>query len=416
MKTTVRRFIAALALVALLGGCVLSTLQNDLDNLDESVHRFAGTISTEVLQFHSTLVVALKDRDGEQISGFRMMSGPGVFEIHAEREPTYFFAFGDLNQDLRFQADEPYGWAAGAQALYPTSDATVDIDIVVGAFDQPPYPRGLIEVPLEKHLNNYIRTHIGTVSSLDDPLFSARQGKKGLWEPFAFMEDGGTGIHFLEPYDSDKAPVLFVHGINGSPRDFTDIIANLDRSRFQPWILSYPSGLRLSWLAGGVYQFIEVLHRQYKFEELHVIAHSMGGLVSRGSLNLCVQIGGCDYLSSYTTLSTPWNGVASAESGVKWSPAVVPVWRDLVPDSDYVSTLFDTPLPDGLPHNLLFGFRQESFLSTQSSDGVIGLHSQLRHAAQEQARSVRGFDEGHVSILKSELVIDSVNRVLRSAQ
>jgi len=339
------------------------------------------------------------------------MSGPGVFEIRAAKTPLYFFAFADMNKDLRLQADEPYGWAAQAKAVPPTDNATAGIDILIGSDDQPSIPAQLLGEPLENHLNNYASTHIGTISSLDDPLFSNMQGRKGLWQPFAFWEDGGTGLHFLQPFDPEKIPVLFVHGMNGSPQDFRSMIEQLDQSRYQAWIVSYPSGMRLSWLARGLFQFLEVLHRQYDFEELHLVAHSMGGLVSRGSLNLCVQTRSCQYLRSYTTLSTPWNGVASAQSGVKYAPSVVPVWHDLGPDSEYIATLFDTPLPSDVPHHLLFGFRQDG-ISSQSSDGVIELSSQLRDAAQQQAQIVRGFDEGHISILHSDEVINSVEALL----
>jgi hypothetical protein len=405
------RLLLYIPLGLFVSACVFSQLDDDLAKLEDVTHLFTGTVGTDVLQFHSTVVVALEDRDAESIKSFRMMAGAGVFEIRAAKTPLYFFAFADLNKDLRFQADEPYGWAAQAQAISPTGDATTDIDILISTADQPPIPEGLLEEPLEFHLNNYANTHIGTVSSLEDPLFSNMQGRKGLWQPFAFWEDGGTGLHFLQPFDPKKTPVLFVHGINGSPQDFRSIIDALDPSRYQAWVVSYPSGLRLSWLARGLFQFLEVLHRQYEFKELHLVAHSMGGLVSRGSLNLCVQTGRCQYLRSYTTLSTPWNGVASAESGVKYAPSIVPVWRDLGPDSDYVRTLFDTPLPSGVTHHLLFGFRQDGY-SSQSSDGVIELSSQLRAAAQEQAMTLRGFDEGHVSILRSEQVINSVNALL----
>jgi len=397
----------------LLCGCAFQKLGSDLRKLDDVAHLFTGTVSSDVLEFHSTLVVALADPDAERITSFRMMSGHGVFEIRSSRTPTYFFAFADLNKDLRFQPGEPYGWAAGGNALTPVKDATRNVDILISDTVKMPYPQLLVDVSLEKHLNNYVRTHAGTVSSLDNPLFSNRQGKKGLWQPFAFMEDGGTGIHFLETYDPSRTPVLFVHGINGAPSDFAAMIEDLDRSRFQPWILSYPSGLRLSWLSRGVFQFLEVLHRQYGFDEMHIVAHSMGGLVSRGALNLCVQNRTCDYLQTYVTLSVPWNGVASAARGVRWSPSVVPVWNDLAPDSQYVTTLFDTELPDDLPHFLVFGFRQSSFLKTGSSDGVIRLSSQLRDVAQEQATTIRGYNEGHVSILNSDVVIDGVNAILR---
>ena len=134
--------------------------------------------------------------------------------------------------------------------------------------------------------------------------------------------------------------------------------------------------------------------------------------MSRHSINLCVQNNSCKYLRSYTTISTPWNGVASAAGGVEWAPTVVPVWRDLDPSSEFVTALFETPLPDGLPHHLLFGFRQDSIFGAESSDGVISLSSQLRIAAQDQAKMVRGYDEGHVSILSNENVIGTIVKIL----
>lgn len=122
--------------------------------------------------------------------------------------------------------------------------------------------------------------------------------------------------------------------------------------------------------AGGMYQFLEVLHQQHDFDELHIVAHSMGGLVLRGSINLCAQNRRCDYLSSYATISTPWNGVESAKNSVKWAPTAVPVWHNLDPGSEYITTLFDTGLPDGLTFHLLFGYQHDSmFDAIDSSSG-----------------------------------------------
>ena len=402
------RLAGLLALVPLIAGCAFSKLDDDLDRLDTETNLFAGVGSSDLLELHSTVVVSLADPGAENIVSFRMLSGEGTYEIRQTRAPAWFFAFADLNKDLRFQADEPYGWAAAGNAVQPGDLFTRGVDIRIAEQPALAYPRGLVGEPLENHLNNYARVHIGSVSSLDDPLFSAQQGKKGLWQPFAFWEDGGTGLHFMQPFDRKRTPVLFVHGINGSPQDFSRMISRLDTSRYQAWFVSYPSGLRLSWLARGVFQFMEALHRRYGFAEMHVVAHSMGGLVSRGALNLCRENNTCRYVRSFTSISTPWDGVESAESGVKWAPTAIPVWNDLYPESEYLATLFDTPLPNGVPHYLLFGFRQDSFLSSGSSDGVIQLRSQLRDAAQDQATSLRGYDRGHVGILRDEAVIANV--------
>lgn len=408
------RFIVTLVSASMLVGCAFSKLEKDLEKIESVTHIFAGELTTDLDPTDPFVVIAMRDSDGEQIAAFRVMAGPEPFEIRSDPTPTFFFGFDDLNKDLRFQASEPHGWAAGGRALDPSKENTGNIIVSVTADpnDQPAYPKKLVGEPLEDHFRDDLRFNVGTVSSLDNPLFSEDQASKGLWQPFQFLEDGGTGIHFLEPYDPEKVPVLFVHGILDSPLRFAPLIEHLDQSRYQPWVYSYPSGIRLSFLAGGMYQFLEMLHRIYAFDELHVVAHSMGGLVSRGGINRCTRSNSCKYLRTYTTISTPWNGVASAASGVKWAPTVVPVWLDLDPTSEYVTTLFDTPLPDGLPHQLLFGFRQDSFFGSESSDGTITLSSQLRMAAQEQAQVLRGFDEGHVSILSNESVAAMVNQFL----
>jgi hypothetical protein len=90
------------------------------------------------------------------------------------------------------------------------------------------------------------------------------------------------------------------------------------------------------------------------------------------------------------------------------------VWRDLDPSSEYVTTLFDTPLPEQVPYHLLFGYRQDGIFGSESSDGVIKLTSQLRQDAQDQARIVHGYDEDHVSILSNEAAIRQVFEILNN--
>lgn len=411
------RVLSLFAVISISAGCSFSKLEKDLEILDTTAQAVSGTVSNDDPETNAVVVVAFQDPDGSRIGGFDMLSGDGPFDLRLDPVPTYVFAFSDINKDLRFQRGEPYGWAANGLPLALDTDAAsrANIDISIVAVNQQPVPDQLVDEPLAQHLDNALSFSIGTVSSLDDPLFSEDQGAKGLWQPFAFMEDGGAGIHFLEAYDPARTPVLFVHGINGSPRNFTTLIERMDRSKYQAWVLSYPSGLELSWLAGGTAKFLEILHTRLDFNDLHVVAHSMGGLVSRGAVNLCAQDNACHYLRSYTTISTPWGGVQSAHSGVKWAPAVVPVWRDLDPASAYLTTLFDTPLRADLPYHLLFGFRQDSIFGSESSDGVIKLTSQLRHEAQDQAVLVHGYDEDHVSILSNEMVLKQVYDILARA-
>jgi len=411
-----RFFLVLLAGVAL-SSCTFSKLKEDLEQYDDKSHEFKGSLVLEQIEADALVLVALRDHDGNEIYTFRMMAGPGDFLVKGEKKPLYFFAFDDQNKDLVFQPGEPFARNTPAGPVDPNTGPTDNIRIEISgdSASASDYPRGLVGVEIiDWDAEMGMNFVIGDQTTLDNPLFSEEQAKKGLWQPYAFMVDGGAGIHFLEDYDADRIPVIFVHGINGTPRNFTTLIESLDRSRYQAWFYSFPSGLRLHDLAEGLFQFTETLERRHRFDEVHLIAHSMGGLVSRGAVNMCAKQKTCDYLRSYTTLSTPWNGVASAKSGVEWAPTVVPVWRDIDPDSEYVTTLFDTPLPDDLPYQLLFGFKRTSIFGSGSSDGVIELASQLRNVAQEQAFTVRGYDEGHVSILSSDLVIAKVYEILNA--
>ena len=95
-----------------------------------------------------------------------------------------------------------------------------------------------------------------------------------------------------------------------------------------------------------------------------------------------------------------------------WAPAIVPVWKDLDPDSEFVARLFDTPLPDGFPYHLLFGYRLDKLFPNESGDGTIALSSQLRAAAQREADFLRGYDQGHVSILDDDALAATLNELL----
>jgi hypothetical protein len=98
------------------------------------------------------------------------------------------------------------------------------------------------------------------------------------------------------------------------------------------------------------------------------------------------------------------------ELGVKTAPAVVRVWIDMAPGSDYLLSLYaDDP---GVPHYLMFAFRQSGVSLGEGSDGTVSLASQLRAAAQQGAMRVEGFNETHMSVLESAAVSERLNALL----
>ena len=398
------RLIALTFLSVVMTACTLSRLEDDLEAGATETYEIDGTVVLFKDTNQPVMVVATRNADGSDIYGWRVLTGSGEFNFVSPNEPLYFFAFIDANSDFVLQEDELFGFS---EAALPSELTGQTIRIAIPDKQTMPAPEALIEYPLLTRLgaNGNLSFQVGTVTTLDNPVFSLEQAKKGLWEPYSFLFDGVGGVYFLQPYDKGKTPVLFVHGIDGSPAQFRNIVDRLDREKYQAWVYYYPSGLSLVTISQGLREFIEILGRLYDVDDLHVVAHSMGGLAAKGAINYCVKDVDCAYIKSLQTISTPWAGVASAASGVKWSPTVVPVWRDIEPDSLFIQTLFEAPFPKDTAFNLIFGFKQDSFLAGSSGDGVIKLNSQLRPEAQEQAASIRGFDEGHVSILSNEEVI-----------
>jgi pimeloyl-ACP methyl ester carboxylesterase len=74
-------------------------------------------------------------------------------------------------------------------------------------------------------------------------VFSEEYGVKGYWEVIEFFKEVGCNVYFLEPYDPDKVPILFIHGASGSPRNWDYFFENVDRTRYQPWFYygSFPN-------------------------------------------------------------------------------------------------------------------------------------------------------------------------------
>lgn len=410
MRTIIRRLVVMVACL-LLGACGnFLDLRKELDEAEGYLGYLAGVVASPSCVDCPTILVVLGDVAGKTVYSYRIYERPGDFEMLTSGEGKYLFAFNDLNNDFEFQANEPCVssplpsvFAGGGRVehieLFLTLGGNCSSDFG-NLFEMRGATMGNIDVKL------------GKVVDLDDPRFSPRTATVGMWKPLSFMKEGHAGIFFLQPYVSEKIPVLFVHGINGSPREFMAMISRLDREKYQPWVFYYPSGLEIGALGNGMFGMLSELHHRHGFTQLHVIAHSMGGLVSRSYIAACAKTESCHYLRSFTSISSPFGGHEAAQSGIDFSPVVMPVWRSLAPGSPFLNELFKTPLPLDVPHYLLFGYRNASSAGKESGDGAVSLSSQLRSEAQQQASRQRGFDEDHKSILSADEVLDYIMDLL----
>jgi pimeloyl-ACP methyl ester carboxylesterase len=130
-----------------------------------------------------------------------------------------------------------------------------------------------------------------------------------------------------------------------------------------------------------------------------VVAHSMGGLVSRAFVLEHHQRVDSDSIRLFVSYSTPWEGMASARKGVEQSPVVIDSWRDVAEGSEFLQTIFfegeagkqPRHLPDSIAHHLIFGVK----------DQTISVPSAVRWQVVREARDRWPLAYGHVDILSS---------------
>jgi pimeloyl-ACP methyl ester carboxylesterase len=422
----------------ILTGCVFQDVRKQQAKA-EAVCLIGGTVTTEH-QNTSPILVGLARHKGGEIESLQNWALVDHFVLETAGRWLFYvppgtyglLAFEDSDADGIYQPGESF-LNIDAQRLLTcrSGDRKTDVALVIPTQGRPRLEQDINFMTFQARSTGDqfqaslgLATAYGEVVTLDDPRFREEQATNSLWRPYDFIFDVHPGVYFLEPYDAGKIPVLFVHGINGTPVNFRAIIEHLDRSKYQPWVYYYPSGARLALVADHLDQTMKQLQLQHGFTHYDVIAHSMGGLVSRGFL-LRNQTGQSRArIPLYITISTPWAGHKAAESGVKHAPVVVGVWNDMAPNSAYLTDLFfqerggaqvHRPLPAGVQHHLLFGYKRSGTAVGECTDSTVTLASELYPGAQEDASRLYGFDETHMGILDSVETSRLVNRLLDEA-
>jgi len=258
----------------------------------------------------------------------------------------------------------------------------------------------------------------GTIRKLDDPIFGPDLSTLGMYEPAAFLERAPTMFYTLEEFLPFKVPVIFVHGMGGTVREFIPIIKKLDHERYVPWFFYYPSGSDLNQLAENFYRtFLSGKLFPRTDVPMIIVAHSMGGLVVREALNLHKGTNRENKVALLITIASPFGGHPDAASGVKNAPMVLPAWRDLNPDGQFIDKLFRKRLNPSMQHLLLYAYANpDTFKPQDNSDGVVPLFSQLRPIAQKESSRNYGFNSSHTGILKDNSTIKHIINAIHSVK
>jgi pimeloyl-ACP methyl ester carboxylesterase len=131
---------------------------------------------------------------------------------------------------------------------------------------------------------------------LSNPAFDVPTA--GLLRPETLLaKANGTrplmGLYMVQPYEPGKIPVLMVHGLWSSPMTWMAMFNDLRsipeiRDRYQFWFYLYPTAQPF-WISAAMLrrdladlrQIVDPEHREPALDQMVLIGHSMGGLLSR---------------------------------------------------------------------------------------------------------------------------------------
>ena len=269
-----------------LSGCSLMEVHKQTQ-ATENVGYIKGNIKVSSDQKGPIMVLRFRDEKGLPLilESERSTSSEGDFLFPVIPGTFFIAAFIDVNKDRVYQSEEHGNYYGIPSKIDVTSKQTVTLDTITISG---PVPK------LETNIKTIARfsaawTNIGQVVSLNDPRFNRNNYSMGLWKPLDFLTIAEGGVFFLEEYQKDKVPVLFIHGVLDGPTLWSEVIEILDKQNFQPWVAYYPSGLRLDMVSDYLTEAVSRLQNKHGFKEFIIIAHSMGGLVTRSFVKKYVE-------------------------------------------------------------------------------------------------------------------------------
>jgi pimeloyl-ACP methyl ester carboxylesterase len=105
--------------------------------------------------------------------------------------------------------------------------------------------------------------------------------------------EGKQGLRMLEPFNPDKIPLVFVHGLMSSPYTWLKMLNSLKgdpeiRERYQFWFFGYPTGNPVLLSAANLRESLKDIYTAYggteyspAMQQMVLVGHSMGGLLSK---------------------------------------------------------------------------------------------------------------------------------------
>jgi hypothetical protein len=239
---------------------------------------------------------------------YRLRLGP---EDRAEYPATYFQRFLDTRK-LQVRRGEEAVVISGVGGPLVGIHSSVLTGSPLPRFEPPSgyrlpvtsvvdFSPGSDQAPVEAHLRlvDPIRQNTVEIEGRRFPLaanFSAPLLSYGrlneLWLGFINMIRGesmqtATGLLLPQPYDPERIPVIFVHGLLSSKfiwrRTALALLQYPEiRQHYQFWVYSYPTGNPITFSALNLREDLALAQERFRLKHgVVLIGHSMGGLLSR---------------------------------------------------------------------------------------------------------------------------------------
>lgn len=110
-------------------------------------------------------------------------------------------------------------------------------------------------------------------------------GIVGAFRPYSDLFKQ-KGLFLTQPYDPNKIPVVFIHGLMSYPQLWLPLITKLEadpelRQKYQFWTFAYPTGNPLLYSAIDLREALAKVYKVYpKTPNMVIVNHSMGGILS----------------------------------------------------------------------------------------------------------------------------------------
>ena len=192
--------------------------------------------------------------------------------------------------------------------------------------------------------------------------------------------------------DESRPIVVLVHGLDCNRGNWASMAALLAGEALQPAYFTYPSDQPIERSAALLARHMAALRDLYPATPVHVIAHSMGGLVARAYVEGRAYAGGVDRL---ILIAPPNHGsrwaryrllLEAREHYNLWQsePDYSPTWAvtdglgqagaDLMPGSEFITALNALPRRAGVRYTIITGDRHEGWrLAGDAIGSVEGL-------------------------------------------